>query len=116
MSAVASLFTQTIVVKTAGSKTSRSGAVSEDWSSPVTVGTYSGAVQGLTGTEVVDDARAGSVAKFRVYLPATATVTPASRLCWGARVLRVVGAPRVVYSLASGLAHHLEIDAREGKG
>lgn len=116
MSAVLSLLTQTVTVKAAGTTTSRSGSVSEDWSVPVTMGTYRAAVQGLTGSEESDAGRSGSKAKFRVYLPPDAVVGHTHRLYWGARVLSIVGAPRVVYSLTTGQPHHLEIDAREGVG
>jgi head-tail adaptor len=116
VSAIGSLLTQQVSVLAAGTKTNRAGAVSQDWDSPVTVGTYPAAVQGLTGTEVVDGARQGSVAKFRVYLPATVAVTNRHRLLWGSRTLEVVGAPRTVYSLVTGEPHHLEVDAREGAG
>lgn len=116
MSAVLSLLTQTVTVKAAGTTTSRSGMTTDDWSAPVTVGTYRAAIQGLTGFEEDDAGRSGSKAKFRVYMHPDAVVSHKHRLHWGSRVLSIVGVPRVVFSLTTGEAHHLEIDAREGVG
>lgn len=116
MSGLRWLLTQSVSVLAPGTKTSRGGSSVDDWSAPVTVGTYPAAVQGLTGFEETDSGRSGAVAKLRVYLPPTVVVQPDNRLAWGSRTLLVVGVPRVVYSLTTGAAHHLEIDCREGEG
>lgn len=116
MSGVGLLLTQSVTVLAPGTKTSRGGSVSVDWSNPVTLGTFPAAVQGLTGYEETDSGRSGGVAKLRVYMLPLAPITPDTRLLFGSRTLLVNGVPRIVYSLTTGAAHHLEIDCREGDG
>lgn len=99
----------------AGTRVSRSGTTTHDWSSPTTVGTYPVAVQGLTTTEELGE-RDGSRARFRVYMQPGVNIDHQSRLSWNGKTLEVVGTPRTVYKLLTAEAHHIELDAKEVLG
>jgi len=116
MSAIFRVLPERIIVREPGVKTSRSGAQTDDWDNPVEVGNFPAAVQGLTGTEFAEEGREAARARYRVYMHPDADVSRKSRLSWDDKVLEVRGQPRVVYSLLTGEAHHLEIDVWEGVG
>lgn len=108
------LLVDTVEVLQAGEFISRDGTVTDDWTAPISLGTYRAAVQGLTGTDEMGE-RDGSRARFRIYMLPDTPVTHKVRFNWRSSQLEIVSVPRIVFDM-SGVKSHLEITAKEVEG
>ena len=111
---IGNILNDAVEVFNPGEYISRDGTVTDDWTNPISLGTYLAAVQGLTGTDELGS-RDGSRARYRIYMKPDAPATRKVRYGWRSRSLETVGEPRTVYDIG-GTPSHLEITAREAEG